>query len=112
MIKSRLKTGSDFLWPIDSVRNLLLKSLAVWMVISLAAFQLNAKDAFPEEQKISLVKKIASLKEILKEVEKQTEFRFFYNHEQVDVRRSSKALPLVTRSPDSRYCFSKRTRHL
>src|SRR5688500_8376027 len=88
MIKSRLKTGSDFLWLIDSVKKLLLKSMAVWMVITLAAFQLNAKDAFPEEQKISLVKKIASLKEILKEVEKQSEFRFFYNHEQVDVNRT------------------------
>ena len=34
---------------------------------------------------ISIVKKAAPLKEAFKEIEKQSEFRFFYNHQQVNV---------------------------
>lgn len=89
MKKSRLKNGSDFLWPFFSTKTLLLKSMMAWLVISLASFQmLQAKDSLPEEKKISLIKEVTSIKEILKALEKQTEFRFFYNHQQVDVKKT------------------------
>lgn len=88
MKKSRLKNGSEFLWPFYSVRSLLFKSMMTLLVISLTAFQLQATDTLPDEQKISLVREVASLKEILQEVERQTQFKFFYNHQQVDVTRT------------------------
>src|SRR5687768_11093311 len=88
MKKSRLKNGSEFLWPFYSVRSLLFKSMMTLLVLSLTAFQLQATDTLPDEQKISLVREVATLKEILKEVERQTQFRFFYNHQQVDVTRT------------------------
>ncbi|HTF18061.1 MAG TPA: SusC/RagA family TonB-linked outer membrane protein, partial [Chryseolinea sp.] len=59
--------------------------MMTWLVISLTAFQLHARDSL--DGKISLIKEIAPIKEILKEVEHQTDFRFFYNHQQVDVSR-------------------------
>jgi TonB-linked SusC/RagA family outer membrane protein len=88
MKKTRLKSGGDFLRPFYPVKILLLKSMMAWLVVFATAFQLQGKNPSPEEQKISLVKEIASIKEILKEVEKQTEFRFFYNHQQVDVKKA------------------------
>src|SRR5687768_17725141 len=87
MTKSRLKFEPDFLWPIQLAKNLLTKSMMTWLLLSLITFQLQAKGR-AEEGKISLVKEIASLKEILKDVERQTTFRFFYNHDQVDVSRT------------------------
>ena len=87
MKKSRLKNGSDFLWQFYSTGNRFFKSMMTWLVISLASFQLQAKDSLPAE-KISLVREIASVRELLKEIERQTEFRFFYNHQQVDVNRT------------------------
>ena len=88
MNKTRLKSGGDFLCPFCPVKTLLLRSMIAWLLIFSTAFQLQAKSPLLEEEKISLVKEIASIKEILKEVEKQTDFRFFYNHQQVDVKIS------------------------
>lgn len=88
MKKPRLKNGSDFLWGLSLAKTLLLKSMMVWLVISVTAFQLQANDTLPEET-ISIVKESASIKEILKAVERQTEFKFFYNHQQVDVNKST-----------------------
>jgi TonB-linked SusC/RagA family outer membrane protein len=87
MKKSRRKSGSGFLFPY-SPKTLFPARMIAWLVISLAAFQLQAKDSLPEGEKISLVKEFASIKEILKAVEKQTEFKFFYNHQQVDVKKT------------------------
>lgn len=87
MKKSRLKNGSDFVWPFYSVKPLLFKSMMACVAIVLTLFQVQAKDALAEE-KISLVREVATLKEILKEVERQSQFSFFYNHQQVDVTRT------------------------
>lgn len=57
--------------------------MMTWLLISLAAFQLQARDG-----RISLIKEVAPIKEILKEVERQTDFTFFYNHQQIDVDRA------------------------
>ncbi|MEO5599603.1 MAG: TonB-dependent receptor [Cyclobacteriaceae bacterium] len=88
MKKSRLKNGSDCVLPFYSVKTLPVKLTMMWLLISLAVFQLPAKDYLDLDSKISLVKESASIKQILKEVERQTEFRFFYNHQQVDVNKS------------------------
>lgn len=87
MKKSRLKSGREFLLPNFSAKTLQLKPMMTWVVISLATFQLHASDSLLKDQKISLIKKIATIKEILKDVEQQTDFKFFYNHQQVDVTR-------------------------
>lgn len=87
MKKSRLKNGSGFLWAFYPLKTL-IKPMMPLLIICFTAFQLQAKDSLPENEKISLVKEFATIKEILKAVEKQTEFKFFYNHQQVDVKKS------------------------
>ena len=87
MKKSRLKNGSCFLWPFYSVNTRTFRFMMTWLAISLASLQLQAKDPVAAE-KVSLVREIATVGELLKDIEKQTRFRFFYNHQQVDVDRT------------------------
>jgi len=88
MKKSLLTCGSGFLWPFFPKKTLQFKLMMGWLIISLTAFQLQAKDTLPENEKISLIEKVATIKEILKSIEQQTEFRFFYNHQHVDVSKT------------------------
>jgi len=55
-------------------------------IIALLSIDMQAKDSVPEPR-ISLVQTTAPLRQILKEIENQTEFRFFYNHQQIDARK-------------------------
>lgn len=87
MKKSLLKKESDFLWPLCSPKILFSKAMMTWLVISLAAFRLQAADTVPAER-ISVVKEIATVKDILREVEDQTDYRFFYSPQQVDAGRT------------------------
>jgi TonB-linked SusC/RagA family outer membrane protein len=56
------------------------------IIIALQSFQLQAADTVID--KISIARETAPIKKVLKEIEKQSEFRFFYNHQQVDVKRT------------------------
>lgn len=75
------------MWPMRPLKSM-MNSMMTLIVITLTAFQLHAEDSLRDDRKISLVREVASLKEILKEVERQTDFRFFYNPEQVDVSKT------------------------
>jgi TonB-dependent starch-binding outer membrane protein SusC len=86
MKKSRPGTGSELSWH-RPIKTLLLRAIMAWVVMAIASFQLHASNALPEDGKISLKREVATVKEVLKEVERQTSFTFFYNHEQVDVSR-------------------------
>lgn len=61
--------------------------MMTWLLVSLTAFQIQANDGVPDLEKVSLVSEIATVKDILKEIERQTDYRFFYNHQRVDVAR-------------------------
>lgn len=87
MNRFRLKKEGGVPWLSEAVKKLLLTSMMSWLVLSLTALQSEAKHPSDDEVKISLTRDVAPLKEILKEVERQTPFRFFYNHSQVDVTR-------------------------
>lgn len=87
MKKSRLDSESDCLWLFFPVKTSLFRAMTAWLFILLSAFQLQAKESLPEKEKISVVKEIAPIKEILKEIEQQTDFTFFYNHQEIDVHR-------------------------
>lgn len=56
------------------------------LVLSLGSLQVQA-DTAVERAYISMNKVSVSIKEILKEIEKQSNHRFFYNNQQVDVRK-------------------------
>ncbi len=70
-----------FLNPISA------KTMITLFFLMSVLFQTQAGSPGPTAgpAKISIVKKAAPLKEALKEIEKQSEFRFFYNHQQVNV---------------------------
>jgi TonB-linked SusC/RagA family outer membrane protein len=87
MKKARLKDESGCLLSFFSLKTLLQTTMMTYLIISVTAFQLYAMDPLMGDDKISLAKEVAPIKEILKEVESQTEYRFFYNHQQVDVTR-------------------------
>lgn len=87
MKKSRLKSGSCFLWPFYSVNIRPFRSMMTLLVISLASFQLQAKAPVAAE-KVSLVREIATVAELLQDIERQTKFRFFYNHQHVNLNRT------------------------
>jgi len=99
MKKSRLPNGMAGHRYASSGRLLFLnkiseKTMMTLFILMTAAFQIQAGSpatntagkAIAEPNRISIVKKSTSLKEALKEVEKQTQFRFFYNDQQVNVR--------------------------
>ncbi len=110
--------GSDFQCSFCPLRTLLFKSMMAWVVIALLGIQLQAKDILILADKISVVKKGVPIKEILKEIERQTEFRFFYNHQKVDVDQAisvdlkevtlTQALEETFRSTSIRYRLSGR----
>jgi len=56
-------------------------------VISFTVLQLHAGDSLPKGESISIITKSTSIADILREVENQTDYRFFYNHQQIDVTR-------------------------
>ena len=99
MKKSRLPNGMAGHRYASSGRLLFLnkiseKTMMTLFILMTAAFQIQAGNpagtsagkTIAESNRISIVKKSTSLKEALKEVEKQTQFRFFYNDQQVNVR--------------------------
>jgi TonB-linked SusC/RagA family outer membrane protein len=58
------------------------------LIIVLNAFQLQATTILSEEKsQVSFVMESVSVKDVLKEIERQSELRFFYNNQQVDVKR-------------------------
>lgn len=58
------------------------------IIIALQTFQLQAADTVIGQNKISIARETAPIKKVLKDIEKQSDFRFFYNHQQVDVNRT------------------------
>lgn len=86
MMKCLQKDENEEFWSLTLEKSH-FKSMVALLIITLTSFQLQAKDSPPVET-ISLVKEIASIKEVLKAVEKQTTFRFFYNHQHVNVDKT------------------------
>jgi TonB-linked SusC/RagA family outer membrane protein len=86
MKKSRLKNEADLVLSFCTPNLLPLKSMMAVIIIALQSFQLQAADTAID--KISIAYETAPLKKVLKEIEKQSEFRFFYNHQQVNVKRT------------------------
>src|SRR6478736_462450 len=85
MKKFRLNVEKLFKWCY--VKNLIpLKTVIAVLLIVLQAFQLQANPG-TEQTPVSIVKESVTVKEVLAEIEKQSNLRFFYNNKQVDVKR-------------------------
>lgn len=54
------------------------------LFITVCSFQVQAIDT---DIQVTIEKQAVTVKEVLREIEKQSKMRFFYNHEQVDVKR-------------------------
>ncbi|MCE6992621.1 TonB-dependent receptor [Dyadobacter sp. CY323] len=97
MKKSRLPYGMETHWyalfaRINYLKKIPKNAMMTLFILTLTTLfqtQAGAPAGAPvkEPAKISIVKNATPLKEALKEVEKQTQFRFFYNDLQVDVRK-------------------------
>jgi TonB-dependent starch-binding outer membrane protein SusC len=85
----KFRLSIEKLFVLHYVKDLLpLKTVIAALFIVLNAFQLQANPAISTEQSpVSLVKEAATVKEVLTEIEKQSHLRFFYNNQQVDVKR-------------------------
>ncbi len=88
MKKSRLKNEACSLLYSCKPDNLSLKIMIALLLIFLQVFQLPARGSNMNQLKISIAKETTSIRKVLKDIEKQSEFRFFYNHQQVDVKRT------------------------
>jgi len=87
MKKFRLEI--EKLFVLRYVKNLLpLKTVIAVLLIVLQALQLQASPSTSAEQTpVSISKEGVTVKEVLAEIEKQSHLRFFYNNNQVDVKR-------------------------
>ncbi len=92
MKKTRHPSGKGFLFPNDQVWSPLVlfpsRIMATLMILSFSVF-LQVVQGAPvgtPPQHISLVKEVISIKDALKELEKQTEYRFFYNSHQINTQ--------------------------
>ncbi len=68
----------------------LIKYMLAVLLLTVSSFQIQAKDSVGQE-KISIEIESTSVKLVLKEIEKQSKLRFFYNTQQVDVKRKISA---------------------
>src|SRR5690606_8266495 len=87
MKKTRYRIGNGLLFPNFSVKVLHVTAMTALFVISFTVLQLHAGDSLPKGESISIITKSTSIADILREVENQTDYRFFYNHQQIDVTR-------------------------
>ncbi len=92
MKKTRYPVGEGFLFLNDQVWSPLVlypfRVMATFIILSFSVFLqvVQGAPAGARPQQISLVKEAISIKDALKELEKQTEYRFFYNSNQVNTR--------------------------
>lgn len=87
MKKSRLRYEPDSVRTFCTNQQLLpLKYMMAMIIIMFQSLQLQAADTV-KENKISITLETAPIKKLLKEIEKQSDFRFFYN-QKVDVKRT------------------------
>lgn len=63
-----------------------LKLMLAVLILTVSSFQIQANDSVGQE-KISMERESTSVKLVLKEIEKQSNLRFFYTTQQVDVKR-------------------------
>lgn len=85
MKKTRQNVEQKFLFPILNCRTTKINIMTAFLLVFLNVFQLQASSDV-ERRKVSLESQKASLKEILKEVEKQSNYTFFYNPKDVDLK--------------------------
>ncbi|MEJ7646507.1 MAG: TonB-dependent receptor [Chryseolinea sp.] len=88
MKKSRLNDENYSLLTTQTADTRLFKIMMTFIIVVLQVFQGHAKDTTLEQQKISIVSESVSIKQVLKQIEKQSDFRFFYNNQQVDTRQT------------------------
>ena len=67
--------------------NSLRKMKLIVLLAAIALFQLSATESYAQNTKITLSMKNATLIEAIKQIEKQTEFVFFYNNAEIDINR-------------------------
>ena len=67
--------------------NSLRKMKLIVLLAAIALFQLSATESYAQNTKITLSMKNATLIEAIKQIEKQTEFVFFYNNAEIDMNR-------------------------
>lgn len=92
MKKARYLIENNSLWPFNKVSScstlLSPKVMTTLLLLTFAFFTQVVLGTAPnlEPKRIVLIKESILLKEALKEVEKQTEYRFFYDHNEVNTR--------------------------
>jgi TonB-dependent starch-binding outer membrane protein SusC len=86
MKKTRLDDSRHFSHFLLKIEKDLVKIMLAVFLISISSLQAQATDTIGQE-KITLRKESVSVKAVLKEIEKQSKLRFFYNTQQVDVTR-------------------------
>ncbi len=86
MKKTRLSCRLYVPHSVSFTRESPLLSMIAVLLLAVSSLQVQAKDSLDQE-KISINKESAAVKLVLKEIERQTKLRFFYNTQQVDVKR-------------------------
>jgi TonB-linked SusC/RagA family outer membrane protein len=88
MKKFRLSVEKIFVFFLHHLKDALSPKTVIALLVVLNAFQLQANPGISTEQlPVSIVKEAVRVKEVLKDIEKQTHLRFFYSNQQVDVKR-------------------------
>ena len=68
--------------------NSLRKMKLIVLLAAIALFQLSATESYAQNTKITLSLKNSTLIEAIKQIEKQTDFVFFYNNAEVDLNKT------------------------
>jgi TonB-linked SusC/RagA family outer membrane protein len=68
-------------------QKLTLRLMLAMLLLAVSSIQIQAKNAVGNE-KISMERESTSVKLVLKEIERQSDLRFFFNTQQVDVKRT------------------------
>lgn len=82
-MKNLLRIKENSFYPVKF--DLKMKLSVLFLLVTL--FQLRAFNSYSQNTKVSLDLKEVSIEQVFKEIESQTKFKFFYNIEDVNVKR-------------------------
>lgn len=68
-------------------RKLLIVMRNIFLILLISAFQTFATSSYSQSTRLSLNLSNSTIKEVLTEIEKKSEFYFFYNSELIDIKR-------------------------
>ncbi len=76
--------GIGSFWPVSLNYGLTMKLTAFFMIVSLFTMQANT---YSQKNKVTLDMKNVEIQQVLMELESQTDFKFMYDHEKIDIIR-------------------------